>query len=99
MTEVVEDTYVSWIDRQTDDDRKAYYARCEELRRMCPKMDSITLQSVAKRTPQEMEEIFGNMEPWDPSTFVFIPPKEKCVMTFNNRAELEAWEAEQASSK
>ena len=44
MTEVVEDTYVSWIDRQTEDGRKAYYARCEELRRTCPLMDSITLR-------------------------------------------------------
>ena len=96
MTEIVEDTYVSWIDRQTEDDKKAYYDRCEELRRECPRMDMITLQSLAKRTPEELEKIFGNMEPWDPNEIPFVPPEEKCVLTFKNRAELEAWEAKQA---
>ena len=96
MAEIAEDTYVSWIDRQTDDDKRAYYERCEAIHKECPLMDSITLQSLAKRTPLELEEIFGNMEPWDPNAIPFVPPEEKCVMTFKNRAELEAWEASQS---
>ena len=96
MTEIAEDTYVAWIDRQTDDDKKAYYERVEAIRKECPRLDITTLQTLAKRTPQELEEIFGNMEPWNPDDVPFVPPEEKCVMTFKNRAELEAWEAKQA---
>ena len=37
MTEIAEDTYVSWIDRQTEDDKKAYYDRVEAMgSRCCP---------------------------------------------------------------
>ena len=94
----VEDTYVSWIDNLSESERVTYLARCEELRKTCPMLDSITLGMLAKLTDEDIEELWGKdkqtKEKWVAPPFV--PPEEKVVMCFKNREELEAWEASQS---
>ena len=89
-TEQPIDTHVAWIDRITPDERKRYHERCAEIHACYPALDGITLSILAKRTEEELEEIFGKVdEDWKPE-----PPKqpeEKCVMCFNSREEMEEY--------